>query len=127
MPKFNIDETASTPGPGDYFVGKVKIQAVINDSITKDVEVFLVSSADGARTKVHYHDSDQVLMAAEGQGVLAVQTQVKLGEDGKAPGDLRRRPASEERRLCLHPSFLVALARCPERGELLALPNQATV
>lgn len=84
MPKFKIDETVSTPGPESYFVGKVNLQAVINDSITKDVEVFLVSFEDGARTKVHYHDSDQVLMATEGQGVLAVQTRVKLGEDGKA-------------------------------------------
>jgi quercetin dioxygenase-like cupin family protein len=93
MPKFNIDETSPSPGPEAYFVGKVHIRAVINDSITKDVEVFLVSFETGARTKVHYHDSDQVLMAAEGEGVLAVQTQVRLGEDGKAQvtfGDVQR-------------------------------------
>jgi quercetin dioxygenase-like cupin family protein len=84
MPKFNIDETSPAPGPESYFAGKVQIRAVINDSISKDVEVFLVSFESGARTKIHYHDSDQVLMAAEGEGVLAVQTQVTLGEDGKA-------------------------------------------
>jgi len=84
MPKFNIDTTSPTPGPESYFVGKVQIRAVINDAITKDVEVFLVSFQNGARTKVHYHDSDQVLMADEGEGLLAVQTQVRLGEDGKA-------------------------------------------
>ncbi len=84
MPKFNVDETAPTSGFESYFVGKVQIKTIINDSITKDVEVFLVSFEDGARTKVHYHDSDQVLMADEGEGVLAVQTQVRLKEDGKA-------------------------------------------
>jgi len=84
MPKFNIDTTSPTPGPESYFVGKVQIRAVINDAITKDVEVFLVSFENGARTKVHYHDTDQVLMAYEGEGLLAVQTQVVLGEDGKA-------------------------------------------
>lgn len=43
MPKFNTDETAPTPGPETYFVGEIQIRAVINDSITKDVEAFLVS------------------------------------------------------------------------------------
>ncbi len=84
MPKFNIEKITSTPGPENYFVGKVQIRAVINESVTKDVEIFLVSFENGARTKIHYHDSDQVLVTAEGEGVLAVQTKVQLDENGKA-------------------------------------------
>jgi len=84
MPKINIDKVTPTSGTENYFVGKAQIRAVINESVTKDIEVFLVSFEDGARTKIHYHDSDQVLVTAEGEGVLAVQSQVQLDEDGKA-------------------------------------------
>jgi quercetin dioxygenase-like cupin family protein len=84
MAKFNIDKVTPSSGTENYFVGKARIRAVINESVTKDVEVSLVSFEDGARTKIHYHDSDQVLVTAEGEGVLAVQTKVQLDEDGKA-------------------------------------------
>ena len=84
MPKINIDKVTPTSGTENYFVGKAEIRAVINESVTKDLEVFLVSFEDGARTKIHYHDSDQVLVTVEGEGVLAVQTKVQLDEDGKA-------------------------------------------
>jgi len=84
MPKINIDNVTPTSGTENYFVGKAQIRAAINESVTKDVEVFLVSFENGARTKIHYHDSDQVLVTAEGEGVLAVQSQVQLDADGKA-------------------------------------------
>src|SRR5208337_2391780 len=79
-----ITQLKMAPDPENYFVGKVQIRSIINESVTKDVEVYLVSFENGARTKIHYHDSDQVLVTAEGEGVLAVQTKVQLDEDGKA-------------------------------------------
>jgi len=84
VPRINIDKVTPAPGTQNYFVGDAKIRAVVNESVTKDVEVFLVTFENGARTKVHYHEADQILATAEGEGVLAVQTKVQLSEDGKA-------------------------------------------
>ena len=65
-----------------YFVGKVEVRKVINESVSKDVEVFLVTFENGARTKLHYHEVDQILMATKGNGIVASQTKVEM-LDGK--------------------------------------------
>lgn len=65
----------------NYFEGKVEIKKMITDAVTKDVETFLVTFADGARTKLHYHETDQVLIATHGKGVVVLQTGVKMDSD----------------------------------------------
>ena len=67
-----------------YFEGKVEIKKIITDAQTKEVETFLVTFADGARTKLHYHETDQVLLATEGRGIVAIQTSVKMDDDTTA-------------------------------------------
>jgi len=84
MPKYNVEAAESVPGSQEYFTGTVTVKRIINDSITKDVEVWLVSFQNGARTKLHYHDSDQVLMGVEGKGAVGLQTKVTMGEEGIA-------------------------------------------
>jgi len=84
MQKSNIRQVAPDQSMLQYFDGKVEIKKMITDALTKDVETFLVTFVDGARTKLHYHDTDQVLVATEGKGIVVLQTGVKMNDDTTA-------------------------------------------
>lgn len=84
MQKSNIRQVAPDQSMLQYFEGKVVIKKMITDALTKDVETFLVTFVDGARTKLHYHDTDQILVATEGKGVVMLQTEVKMNNDTTA-------------------------------------------
>ena len=60
-----------------YFTGRVEIRKMVTEKATTEVETFLVSFFDGARTKLHYHETDQVLVATAGNGAVAAQTSVE--------------------------------------------------
>ncbi len=81
MQKSNIKQVAPDQSMLQYFEGKVEIKKVITDTLTKDFETFLVTFIDGARTKLHYHETDQVLIATEGKGIVVLQTGVKMDSD----------------------------------------------
>jgi len=84
MQKSNIKDVLPDNSMLKYFEGKVEVRKVINDSITKDLETFLVTFENGARTKLHYHEVDQVLMATEGKGIIALETKIEMTNDNSA-------------------------------------------
>lgn len=84
MQKSNIKQVAHDQSMLHYFEGKVEIKKMITDALTKEVETFLVIFVDGARTKLHYHETDQVLIAIEGKGIVVLQTGVMMDSDTAA-------------------------------------------
>src|SRR5581483_3935836 len=84
MQKGNIKDVALDSSMLKYFEGKVEIKKMVTDALTKEVETFLVTFIDGARTKLHYHETDQVLIATEGKGTVVLQTGVKMDGDNAA-------------------------------------------
>lgn len=84
MQKSNIGQLVSDQSMLQYFEGKVEIKKMITDVLTKEVETFLVNFVDGARTKLHYHETDQVLVATGGKGIVVLQTGVKMDNDTTA-------------------------------------------
>ena len=84
MQKSNIKQVAPDQSMLQYFEGKVEIKKMITDALTKDFETFLVTFIDGARTKLHYHETDQVLVATAGKGMVVLQTGVKMDSDTTA-------------------------------------------
>lgn len=65
-----------------YFDGSVEIKKMVTDAVSKEVEAYLVTFSNGARTKLHYHETDQILIATEGKGVVALQG--KVGMEGES-------------------------------------------
>lgn len=84
MQKSNIKQVVTDQSMLHYFDGNVEIKKMITDTLTKEVETFLVTFIDGARTKLHYHETDQVLIATEGRGMVVLQTGVKMESDTTA-------------------------------------------
>lgn len=54
---------------------------MITEKLTKDFEVYLIIFEDGARTKLHYHEFEQVLIAVEGKGIVTLQTGINQTGD----------------------------------------------
>ena len=55
-----------------YFVGNVILHDISKIIKTREQKIYLVTFQKGAKTKLHYHESSQVLIATEGCGTLAL-------------------------------------------------------
>ncbi len=72
--KFDRSKARPTPTP-QFFEGSVSMQELVPASVSDEVTVTAVFFEDGARTRPHVHDSDQVLAVVEGTCVVADETQ----------------------------------------------------
>lgn len=81
MEKKNIHEIKADSDMAKYFQGKVQIKKIITELLTKDFEIYLIIFEDGARTKLHYHEFEQVLIATEGKGIVVLQTGINQTGD----------------------------------------------
>ena len=63
-----------------YFVGDVSIKKIITKSDSDEVELFEVQFYNGARTRLHYHEVDQILIGNKGQGKIALYDGIKLSD-----------------------------------------------
>ena len=59
----------STPGPGDWFTGRVYIDAVAVPSEPSRVQAASVHFTPGARTAWHTHPNGQTIYVTEGMGL----------------------------------------------------------
>jgi quercetin dioxygenase-like cupin family protein len=81
MHKGNILNTAPDSSMLHYFVGSVEIKKLVTDAVSKEVETYLVTFSNGARTKLHYHETDQILIATKGKGTVVLQGKVVMEGD----------------------------------------------
>lgn len=83
-----------------YFDGKVEIKKMVTDATSKEVEAYLVTFSNGARTKLHYHETDQILIATAGKGTVAIQSRVEM-QDGTAKIGMEEHPLEEGGFVCV--------------------------
>ncbi len=71
-----IDPRASTPmrNAGSIFLGLVHTQPLVDDRQgAEQLRLLSVTFGPGARTKLHTHTHEQVLVITEGRGILATE------------------------------------------------------
>jgi quercetin dioxygenase-like cupin family protein len=64
------------------FDGDVRVQRLIGQEQTKEIEMLAVYFSAGARTRPHIHVRDQVLQIVEGQGIVATETEKHVVNPG---------------------------------------------
>ena len=68
----------------EYAIGKVTMNKVSDRFAAKDqkreLKAYYVTFHDGARTRLHYHESDQILIATEGGGIGFVEILKRIEE-----------------------------------------------
>jgi quercetin dioxygenase-like cupin family protein len=72
MQKYNIYTAKEKNVNSNYFTGKVIIREVIGEVNSAEQEVYHVTFYNGALTTLHYHESDQILIATKGRGVVGM-------------------------------------------------------
>ena len=84
MQVFNMDKMEKPSAEGNpMFVGDVRAQRMITPDISDHLRIGNVIFSPGARTKLHTHESDQVIIVTGGKGILAtkeVENEVTLGD-----------------------------------------------
>lgn len=76
---------------GAIFIGTVRTQRVVDERLSEIHRILEVTFTDGARTKLHAHTTDQVLLITEGRGIVG--TGAELHE--VSAGDVVFIPARE--------------------------------
>ena len=62
--------------------GEVKVQPLVGKEHTETLNMLHVHFAAGARTKFHTHTNDQVLLATEGEGIVATREREQVMTPG---------------------------------------------
>jgi quercetin dioxygenase-like cupin family protein len=75
---------------GPLFDGRVLAQPLVADE-ARVLRLGAITFVDGARTRLHHHDFDQVVVVTEGRGILATANE----EHHVGPGDVVFVPADE--------------------------------
>jgi len=90
MHLIKASQVVSEPATGDLYVrGDIGFALLAGAPATKQVDVYTVDFAAGARNRVHIHKHDQILIATSGQGIIADVD----GEQIMEPGDTVTIPA----------------------------------
>ena len=73
MKKSNINgSTDKREVNPEWFTGKTWMKVLSDKIQTKDQDIYHVHFEKGSRTKLHFHNGNQVLMAVKGKGSLEV-------------------------------------------------------
>jgi 4-carboxymuconolactone decarboxylase len=91
MRVLRIRPSGRQPSEAPIFIGAVQTQAVIDEAISERHRILEVTFARGARTKLHSHPTDQVLLITAGLGLVG--TPAERFEVGS--GDVVFIPAGE--------------------------------
>lgn len=70
--KMNIYNSPVKKVDPSYFRGNAILQQVLGDENLRELEIYHVFFRNGATTTVHYHETDQVLIATKGRGIVGV-------------------------------------------------------
>ena len=70
MIKENIYTAKEKKVNDDYFTGNVLIREILGESNSAEQEMYHVTFNKGALTTLHFHESDQILIATKGKGVV---------------------------------------------------------
>ena len=90
MKVVNIDKVERISAAGPLFTGEdVTRQPLAPDS--EDFNISVVNFGEGVRNKLHYHESDQILIVTAGEGIVATEDQ----QVDVSAGDVIFAPAGE--------------------------------
>ena len=70
--KYNIHTAKEKIVNSNYFTGKVNIREILSEENSSEQEIYHVTFYNGALTSLHYHESDQILIATKGEGVVGL-------------------------------------------------------
>ena len=94
MKLFHISQLVKETIDDPLFTGgEITRQMMTTETESKNFNASIIHFASGARNKWHIHDCDQLLIATEGQGIIATEEE---GELAMQQGDVAHIPAGQK-------------------------------
>lgn len=94
-----MDDSKPQPANRPIFMGQVESQPLL-DAVSEHVRLTVVRFSPGARTRLHTHEFEQVLLITEGKGILATETEEHVVTPGAVvvipPGEVHRHGATDD-------------------------------
>lgn len=72
LKKQNLNNCQEKTVPKAYFRGEVVIREILNEDLSLEQEMYHVLFKNGAKTSIHYHESEQVLICTKGIGIVGL-------------------------------------------------------
>jgi quercetin dioxygenase-like cupin family protein len=72
MQKHNLHTAIEKKVNSNYFTGRVNIREILAEENSGEQEMYYVTFHNGALTTLHFHESDQILIATNGKGVIGL-------------------------------------------------------
>lgn len=72
MQKYNLYTAKKKSIISNYFTGKVNVREILGEENSSEQEMYHVTFYAGAMTSLHYHETDQILIATKGQGIVGI-------------------------------------------------------
>lgn len=101
--KQNIHNSQVKKVDPSYFRGNVILQQVLGDENSRELEIYHVFFKNGAITTVHYHETDQVLIATKGRGIVGIINSDSISDFGIE--DIETVPMNKEGDVVQIPAF----------------------
>lgn len=70
--KYNLYTAKKKSIISNYFTGKVNILEILGEENSSEQEMYHVTFYAGALTSLHYHETDQILIATKGRGIVGI-------------------------------------------------------
>ena len=71
--KFNQNLEIDKTG---HKVGKIKLKRISEKLSTAELKMYYIDFEKGAKSKLHFHDSDQIIVAIKGKGHLVTYSKI---------------------------------------------------
>ena len=75
--KLNIVKNLKKDTTGNK-IGKIQLNRISKNLLTDELKVYYIKFEKGARSKLHLHDSDQIIIGEKGKGRLVIYSRIDL-------------------------------------------------
>lgn len=79
MKVMKINDVEAVEEKNPIFIGgRADRQVFVDDKLSKGLRIIIITFRPGVRTKLHTHDTDQILYVTEGKGIVATEAEAEL-------------------------------------------------
>ncbi len=83
MKKINITKNLKKDASG-IKIGQIQLNPISKNLSSNELKVYLIKFEKGAKSKLHIHDSDQIIIGHKGKGQLITYSKIDLTSNNNA-------------------------------------------
>lgn len=105
MEKVNFKLAPTRESDPENFIGEVDMK-LMEELGSREQKIYYVTFKNGARTKLHYHESEQILIADHGMGFVAFCKSIEMKDGSPVIQEMKIVEMERGDSICIPPSTL---------------------